>query len=259
MAKCRQSMGVCPQQNVLFNNLTVLEHLSFFERLKGVSSFGIEDRAREVGLGEFFHTKAGQLSGGNKRKLQLAIALSGEPKLVLLDEPTSGMDPYSRRATWDLLRQKRHGKIILLTTHFMDEAEVLADRVAILKEGSLQCCGSVLFLKERFGLGYNITVIVSKVVGEDSLPVVQIRNNITAFMEKTIPGTRFIRGSARELVFRFPPGSEAMVRIHTIFKFFGCRILLIFASLLSFLHFLKKWKKSQTHYTFHHTEFRILH
>ena len=87
MEKCRQSMGICPQQNVLFNNLTVLEHLEFFERIKGVSGSKVKDRATEVGLGDFFLTKAGQLSGGNKRKLQLAIALAGDPKLVLLDEP----------------------------------------------------------------------------------------------------------------------------------------------------------------------------
>jgi len=212
MERCRQSMGLCPQQNVLFNNLTVLENLRVFERIKGVSFNDVEERAREVGLGEFFDTRAANLSGGNKRKLQLAIALVGEPKLVLLDEPTSGMDPYSRRATWDLLRQKRKGRIILLTTHFMDEAEVLADRVAILKHGSLQCCGSVIFLKERFGLGYNITLITDKVEDDPSTPTVHHRDTIMTMMEKTIPGTRFIRESARELVFRFPPGSEHMVR-----------------------------------------------
>ncbi len=212
LALVRLSMGVCPQQNVLFHNLTVLEHLRFFERIKGVSSHGLEDRAREVGLGDFLNTKAGQLSGGNKRKLQLAIALAGEPKIVLLDEPTSGMDPYSRRATWDLLRKKRRGRIILLTTHFMDEAEVLADRVAILKGGSLQCFGSVLFLKERFGLGYNITMIIENEDDGSATAMTEIRNNISVFMENAVPGTRFIRESARELVYRFPPGSEALVR-----------------------------------------------
>jgi ATP-binding cassette subfamily A (ABC1) protein 3 len=209
MAKCRQSMGICPQQNVLFNNLTVLEHLRFFENIKGISSNEVKDRANEVGLGDFFHTRAGQLSGGNKRKLQLAIALAGEPKLVLLDEPTSGMDPYSRRATWELLRQKRHGRVILLTTHFMDEAEVLADRVAILKDGSLQCSGSVLFLKQRFGLGYNMTIVVDKEAGD--VPMATTQQEVAKLLEKSIPGTRFIRESARELVFRFPPASQSMV------------------------------------------------
>eukprot|EP00551_Chaetoceros_affinis_P007272 CAMPEP_0203672206 /NCGR_PEP_ID=MMETSP0090-20130426/7774_1 /ASSEMBLY_ACC=CAM_ASM_001088 /TAXON_ID=426623 /ORGANISM="Chaetoceros affinis, Strain CCMP159" /LENGTH=2044 /DNA_ID=CAMNT_0050537473 /DNA_START=44 /DNA_END=6178 /DNA_ORIENTATION=- len=209
MQECRQSMGICPQQNVLFNNLTVLEHLQFFERIKGVSESDVKERAKEVGLGDFFHTKAGQLSGGNKRKLQLAIALAGEPKLVLLDEPTSGMDPYSRRSTWELLRHKRRGRIILLTTHFMDEAEVLADRVAILKEGSLQCCGSVLWLKQRFGLGYNITFVVDKSDnGTTSIPIDEVQHSVQALLERSLPGTRFIRASARELVFRFPPGSE---------------------------------------------------
>ena len=121
------------------------------------------------------------------------------------------MDPYSRRATWDLLRQKRQGRIILLTTHFMDEAEVLADRVAILKGGSLQCCGSVLFLKERFGLGYNITMMIEREIDKIAISMTQIRNKITEFMENTVPGTRFIRESARELVYRFPPGSEGLV------------------------------------------------
>jgi len=232
MAECRQSMGICPQQNVLFNNLTVLEHIRFFERIKGISSDRLEDRTEEIGLADFTHTKAGALSGGNKRKLQLAIALAGDPKLVLLDEPTSGMDVYSRRATWELLRQKRHGRIILLTTHFMDEAEVLADRIAILKEGTLQCCGSALFLKQRFGLGYNITIVTDKnqtVLNHQGLDIQNKRNptgidegnetndntpnsktqeKVGVFLKNHIPGSRFIRESARELVFRFPPESE---------------------------------------------------
>ena len=225
-------MGICPQQNVLFNNLSVLEHLSFFQRIKGitVNRTSVEESAREVGLSEFFHTKAGQLSGGNKRKLQLAIALTGDPRVVFLDEPTSGMDPYSRRATWELLRQKRRNRIILLTTHFMDEAEVLADRVAILKDGSLQCCGSVLFLKEQFGLGYNITAIANKTSSDGKeLIMSEVRAKMTAFLDKSIPGTRFIRESAREVVFRFPPKAEEKVSYFEFLHLFViCYEILLF-------------------------------
>jgi ABC-type multidrug transport system ATPase subunit len=82
----------------------------------------------------------------------------GDPKLVLLDEPTSGMDPTARRETWDIIKRIKHNKIIILTTHYMDEAEMLADRVAIISKGKLQCCGSSLFLKKRFGQGFFIEV-----------------------------------------------------------------------------------------------------
>lgn len=123
------------------------------------------------------------------------------------------MDPYSRRATWDLLRQKRHGRIILLTTHFMDEAEVLADRVAILKEGKLQCSGSVLFLKQRFGLGYNITLMVENLAEDSNVTMQSVQTDVSALLEQFVPGTRFIRESARELVYRFPPGSESYVSL----------------------------------------------
>ena len=124
------------------------------------------------------------------------------------------MDPYSRRATWELLRQKRRGRIILLTTHFMDEAEVLADRVAILKEGSLQCSGSVLWLKQRFGLGYNITFVVDRSFDDStSVPIDEVQCKVQALLERLAPGTRFIRESARELVYRFLPGCETNVSV----------------------------------------------
>ena len=91
------------------------------------------------------------LSGGQKRKLQLAIALLGNSKIVLLDEPTSGMDPTARRETWEIIKEARKDKIIILTTHYMDEAEYLADRVAVVSQGSLKICGSTSFLKTKFG------------------------------------------------------------------------------------------------------------
>eukprot|EP00636_Phaeomonas_parva_P002754 CAMPEP_0118878728 /NCGR_PEP_ID=MMETSP1163-20130328/18636_1 /TAXON_ID=124430 /ORGANISM="Phaeomonas parva, Strain CCMP2877" /LENGTH=107 /DNA_ID=CAMNT_0006814657 /DNA_START=23 /DNA_END=342 /DNA_ORIENTATION=- len=99
------------------------------------------------------------LSGGQKRKLSVAIALIGGSEVVILDEPTSGMDPYSRRSTWQVLQRNKHGRVILLTTHFMDEADILGDRIAIMAEGVLKCWGSSLFLKKNYGVGYTLTVV----------------------------------------------------------------------------------------------------
>ena len=93
------------------------------------------------------------LSGGQKRKLQLLIALSGKVKFILLDEPSSGMDPTARKDTWDMIKSSSKGKIMILTTHYMDEAEALGDRIGIMSKGQLKVCGSSLFLKNRYGLG----------------------------------------------------------------------------------------------------------
>lgn len=92
------------------------------------------------------------LSAGLKRKLSIMIALIGGAEVMILDEPTAGMDPLSRRATWGLLQQYKQDRTILLTTHYMDEADILGDRIAIMVKGSLQCCGSSFFLKHIYGL-----------------------------------------------------------------------------------------------------------
>ena len=96
LVAARRSMGICPQHNILFHNLTVSEHLAFFERIKGLkpNKETIKQRAEEVGLGEFLYTQSHALSGGNKRKLHVAIAFCGDPELLLLDEPTSGKCIY---------------------------------------------------------------------------------------------------------------------------------------------------------------------
>ena len=105
-----------------------------------------------------------KLSGGNKRKLSVAIALCGNSRLVMLDEPTAGMDLSARRALWDMLKNYRSNRIIVLTTHYMDEADVLGDRIAIMSKGSIECLGSSLFLKNRYGAGYKLTMVKSEKV-----------------------------------------------------------------------------------------------
>jgi ABC-type multidrug transport system ATPase subunit len=109
------------------------------------------------------------LSGGMKRKLSVAIAYSGDPKFVLLDEPTSSMDPYSRRTTWDLIRKKKLGRVTLLTTHYIDEAEILSDNISVLRKGKLQCSGSLLYLMRKYGLGYKLRILLDDATVQDSM------------------------------------------------------------------------------------------
>ena len=89
--------------------------------------------------------------GGMKRKVNLGISLIGDSTVVMLDEPTSGMDPQARRYTWDLLQTEKKKRTILLTTHFMEEADILGDRIAIMARGQIQCYGTSLFLKRKLG------------------------------------------------------------------------------------------------------------
>ena len=104
----------------------------------------------------------------------------------MLDEPTSGMDPSARRFTWDLLQQQKEGRTILLTTHFMDEADILGDRIAIMAEGNIKCCGSSLFLKNKYGVGYHMVIVkepncdVSKITGlvTSHVPTAKLESNI---------------------------------------------------------------------------------
>uniref|UniRef100_A0A8C5A8T7 ABC transporter domain-containing protein n=1 Tax=Gadus morhua TaxID=8049 RepID=A0A8C5A8T7_GADMO len=163
MALIRQSLGLCPQHDVLFDNLTVREHLLFYTQLKGYPRAKIPaevDRMiRVLNLEDKTNARSKTLSGGMRRKLSIGIALIADSKVVMLDEPTSGMDPSARRATWDLLQGEKRGRSILLTTHFMDEADLLGDRIAIMAGGELQCCGSPLFLKNKYGAGYHMVIV----------------------------------------------------------------------------------------------------
>jgi len=204
LSSVRHSMGICPQHNILFPELTVSEHIIFFNAIKGVfpPPPAVETAAQEVGLGDKLSALSNTLSGGMKRKLSVCISLCGNPKFLLLDEPTSGMDPYSRRATWELLRKSKKGRVTLLTTHFMDEADILADRIAVMKTGRLQCVGSSLFLKKRFGVGYNLTCVV-----DDNSQSVQ--QGILNFLNHHIPNTETISVSGKEVSFRLPSGSES--------------------------------------------------
>lgn len=162
---CRRYIGLCPQGNALFDRLTVNEHLWLIHGLKGATgSYMSEGRQllNQLKLSDKSKELAMNLSGGQKRKLCVSMAIIGNSTVILLDEPTAGMDPCARRDVESLIQSIKVDRTVLLTTHYMDEAELLGDRVAIMARGRVYCCGTPQFLKKRFGTGYVMTVVVTE-------------------------------------------------------------------------------------------------
>ncbi|CAK5189331.1 unnamed protein product [Aphanomyces euteiches] len=170
----RRLIGYCPQFDALIDLMTVREHLELFAAIKGVPSGQIgatvKDKMEQMNLNDFEHKLAGTLSGGNKRKLSVAIAMIGSPPIIVLDEPSTGMDPVSRRFMWDVIADistRSKESTILLTTHSMEECEALCTRVGIMVGGRLRCVGSIQHLKHRFGDGLMMHVRVAHVTSAE--------------------------------------------------------------------------------------------
>jgi ABC-2 type transport system ATP-binding protein len=153
----RQVIGISLQETKLSEKLTVLETLTLF---RSFYRQGIEPAAAlgQVSLEEKLDARVGKLSGGQKQRLAVACALIGDPKLLFMDEPTTGLDPQSRRQLWDIIRQfKNTGRTVLITTHYMDEAERLCDRVAVVDHGKVIALGSPRELIASLGGEHVIT------------------------------------------------------------------------------------------------------
>uniref|UniRef100_A0A7S0PFT8 ABC transporter domain-containing protein n=1 Tax=Cafeteria roenbergensis TaxID=33653 RepID=A0A7S0PFT8_CAFRO len=157
-------IGYCPQFDALLDLLTVREHLFLFARIKGVAEADIPDlvttKMEEMGLTMYADRVSQALSGGNRRKLSMAIALVSEPPVVFADEPSTGMDPKARRDMWKIILRIARSKAtsVVLTSHSMEEVEALCSRVAIMVGGRLRCLGSIQHLKNKFGRGWMIEV-----------------------------------------------------------------------------------------------------
>ncbi|CAF2630332.1 unnamed protein product [Rotaria sp. Silwood2] len=169
----RKRLGFAPQHNILFDRLTVKEHLEFFSALKDAPQDLIEDETNkmltDLGIENKSNNYSTELSGGMKRKLSIAIAFVGKSTTVILDEPTAGVDPFARRAIWDLILKYKPGRTIVLSTHHLDEADLLSDRLAIISSGALQCVGTTMHLKHKYGEGYNLIVELTSVSDENEL------------------------------------------------------------------------------------------
>ncbi|KAK3295138.1 uncharacterized protein B0H64DRAFT_323738 [Chaetomium fimeti] len=155
-------LGIAPQKNVLWDELTVFEHIRIFNKLKSPSKYASKDEIRElvlaVDLEKKMKAQSRTLSGGQKRKLQLGMMLTGGSAVCCVDEVSSGLDPLSRRKIWDILLAERGRRTMILTTHFLDEADLLADYIAVMSKGNLRAKGTSVELKDRLGGGYKIHI-----------------------------------------------------------------------------------------------------
>ncbi|GMS88451.1 hypothetical protein PENTCL1PPCAC_10626, partial [Pristionchus entomophagus] len=186
LATCQEKIGYCPQGNPLFNLLTVDEHLEFFARLKRIASNqwrgDREELLESLKLKDKRNTRSVHLSGGMKRKLCVGMALIARSEVILLDEPTAGMDPSARRDIEKILEKYKKDSTILMTTHYTDEAEQLGDRMVIMAKGRVVCSGTGAFLKKRFCTGYVLTVVM----GEKN---VDVERGVVSVVDRHVRGS----------------------------------------------------------------------
>ncbi|KAM8946763.1 cholesterol transporter ABCA5 [Pelodytes ibericus] len=169
----RKMTGICQQNDIHFDVLTVEENLSIFASLRGIDEKSKEQEINkilnELDMQVLKDNQVRTLSIGQKRKLSLGIAIIGNPKVLLLDEPTAGMDSCSRFTVWNLLRNRKGSHVIVFSTHCMEEADILADRKAVISQGTLTCIGSSLFLKSKWGVGYRLSMDINASCNIDSM------------------------------------------------------------------------------------------
>jgi len=156
-----KDIGICLQYNILFKGFSPADHYKIYAGIKGIKDIkddDIDQWLKELDLFEKKDSQINDLSGGQKRKLSIGLAFIGNPKYVFLDEPTTGLDPLSRRMVWKYLLQKKKDRVIFITTHYMDEADVIADRKLILNKGIIRCLGTSIYLKSHFRMKYSLEV-----------------------------------------------------------------------------------------------------
>ena len=213
-AAARLHLGVCPQVDAC-DQMTVLEHLRFYARVRGVHDVehNVHEVIRAVGIGPFQHRMAFKLSGGNKRKLCLAIALMGNPSVLLLDEPSSGMDVCAKRVMWKTLASVVPGRSLVLTTHSMEEADALADRSGIMGKKML-ALGTSETLRRKHGDRYHVHLIMKTAPHTSDADMARVKSWISANFEGSYVEDKTFHGQLRFSVpaHRAPTTSQLLER-----------------------------------------------
>ena len=209
LQKVRQMMGVCPQFDILWDDMTALEHLYLVSGLKPnswISKQAAEQYLDDVRLLHVTEQDAKTFSGGMKRRLSLAMSICTDPEVIFMDEPTTGMDPGNRRHIWETINKFKKERLIILTTHSMEEADVLGEKIAIMAHGKLKCVGNSLHLKSKYGVGYRLSLITAE------CNVGYVREVI----ESRIPNASLKVSNAGSLVFGIP--AEDLEETAQLFK-----------------------------------------
>ncbi|CDW54549.1 ABC tran domain containing protein [Trichuris trichiura] len=199
-------LGYCPKDNVLLNKLTVGENLNFFGSLKGIPSAELRRDINEVlkiaDLCEMRHVLVENSSDTVKRKLAIAIALLGNTKVIVIDEPTFGVDRVLRHAVWSMIFSIKKKRTVVFSTQYLDEAEILADRIAIISGGELKCSGSTGFLMANSKGGCFLTFV--KKPQRTSLPEVSCVKKLISYLQSYVPDAEIVQNSHKEIEFKLP-------------------------------------------------------
>lgn len=206
--KVATNLGVVTQNNSLWDRLSVENHLYLFARLRGVPEEKlqqlVDECIEELELSKHRKKLAMRLSGGMKRKLCVAIALIGDPRVVLLDEPSAGLDPVSRRNLWSVILRTMSHRSVILTTHSMEEAEVLCHRIGIMVQGQLQALGSKQHLKFKFGSGFELVVKIG------CQNIQEQTSTITAFLHQSFPSATIVYENGGLVTFQLAASEAKM-------------------------------------------------
>lgn len=220
-SSAREKIGYCPQFDALFDFLTGEEHMYFYGRMMGVPQKRLRDFSTRLltalGTQQYSKRQVRFYSGGNRRKLSLAISLLGGSKVIFLDEPSSGVDPASRRELWALIlsvkKNRELQRAIVLTTHSMEECEALSDNIGIMAEGRLLCLGSASHLKAKFGQGYQLEATLASGSDDDGT-----RERFLSFVQNHLPGCSLIESVGSHSTWNIPDEQVTLSKLFRLFE-----------------------------------------
>jgi len=210
----RNILGYCPQADIIWEKLTVYQHLAYFALMKGVPLRKIDKHiktlCKALTLDTYYHRTTGKLSGGNKRKLQLATSLIGSVSVLFLDEPSTGVDPFARNSMMQVIQRFRKDRSIVLTTHMMEEVDGLCSRVGIMVNGDFRCINTINQLINNTNSGYQMEISTSQISSEEEI------QNLLDFVIEALPGSVLTENDSLVTTIQIPAKTNKLSHIFKI-------------------------------------------